>query len=143
MGIEEYVSFEEAEAHTGIPKHTLGRVKEDYLPYLAKYIKNKQFNLNQYIKDTQEIQELRHKAHCIYYAVMDVYETEEELAKELSKMCGRSNKQWIIFLDRDLFAIQKNAVMLNWYEVKMVDIVYEVVIDLDKAGALYWEDYFY
>lgn len=136
----DYVTFEEAAAHIGIDKYTLGRIKSGYL---FKYIKNKRFNLTQYLKDRQEVQELRHLAHCIYYAIMEIHEEEEQLAQYLSEVCGRSNEQWFIFLDRDLFSVEKNAVNLNWYEKNMTTIIYEEVKSLDKQGLIDLQYYIY
>lgn len=141
MGLtNDYVTFEEAAAHIGIDKYTLGRVKSGYL---HKYIKNKKFNLKQFIEDRDRTQQERHKAHCTYYAIIDIYESEEQLAKLMAEKCGRTQEQWFIFLDRDLFAVDKNAVNLNWYEVNMTTVIYEEVVKLDQDGILDIELYFY
>lgn len=135
-----FISFEEAEKLTGINQYTLGRVKSGYL---LEFISNKQFNINLYQKKVEEFQKLRHLGHCVYYAISDYIRDDEELSVYLSKLCGRKREAWYEFLEIGLFTLEKNDILMNWFEKKMITTVYEDVKRLSENGDIILEDYIY
>lgn len=138
--MSDFITFEEAERRTGIDQYKLGRVKSGYL---KPFIENKKFNIKKYNEEVEKVHNIRHLGQCIFYAFNDIYKEEEELAEYLSKVIGRKPKDWLKFFELDQFSIDKNNLILSWYEKKMVE---EVYIDLKKyidKGVIDWGDYYY
>lgn len=138
--INEFISFEEAETLTGINKYTLGRVKTGYL---KEFIKDKKFNITLYNSKIEQISQKRHLIHCIYYAMVDIYDDDVKLSQYLSNIFGKEDEKWFRFLNVDLFSTDKNSLILNWFEVKMANDLYMIVMQLNDDKKIVWEDYFY